>query len=453
MKNTFKKLLVSVLSLSLLVGTAAMTAFAEEPAITDEPIIVDMEKSGFDEEAGAFNLYLTISSTASGDLTVNLAPAAIKLLNDYAEKYGYSRYPILPGDSNLFNVYINNESSHEYAYEQGSLKLTTQDVSSSNELSPFTGFDGKKIPYSYIGSIPASNKAIYKELFGVSGSSKVTSDMMFGVYDYLAAKGFEGPTALTDYMLAYYSKLYNTNYSSWDELVAANPNLGDTFAQAGSNSIFKMPFSKMKAYCAEHPELEPFVYYTSASENPADGDEVQVQIKWPEKDLAVFSYNIFYQDYFSFAFGEEEIALLNPNRNTEFTRAHGVGDYMDASSELYKTADSYFSGLENADSLTDGEILAFAFMWALDGPGVGNGYQMYKFSYQHSIALTQLDGEEEIPDDDPPLVGPADPEEEVPDEEVPLAPPATGDSTMAIVMGIVLIAAAAGAVLIRRRAK
>ena len=60
---------------------------------------------------------------------------------------------------------------------------------------------------------------------------------------------------------------------------------------------------------------------------------------------------------------------------------------------------------------------------------------------------------EEIPNDDPPLVGPTAPEEEIPDEEVPLAPPATGDNTMAIVMGSVLIAAAAGAVLVRRRAK
>ena len=463
MKKSFKTLLASVLSLCFLVGATAVTAFAAEPQAA-APVTVDMEKSGFDDNAGDFNLSLTIDAAASGDLTIDLAPAAIELLNQYAKDNNLTKYPILPGDSNQFNVYIINNSGREYTYEQGSLKLSTLDVASSTNLSPFTGYDGQKIPFNFIGAVPASNVAIYKNLFGVSSSSKVTSDMMFGIYDYLSEKGFDGPTALTDYMLKYYSDLYKTNYASWGELVAAKPNLGDTFAQAGSNSIFEMSFAKMKAYCAQHPELAPYVYYESNVENPADNDLVKVQIKWPEQDLAAFSYNVFYQEFFSFAFGENEIAQLNPNRNTAFTRTHGVGDYLDTNSALYKQADSYFAGLENADSFVGGETLAFTFMWALDGPGIGNGYMNYAFSYQHSITLSQVNQGlppiEEIPDEDPPLAGPEEPSatpklpiENIEDGDVPLAPPVTGDSFMIALAAAILVAAAAGVTVTVRKRK
>ena len=100
---------------------------------------------------------------------------------------------------------------------------------------------------------------------------------------------------------------------------------------------------------------------------------MKVQIKWPEEKLATFSYNSFYKDYFSIAFGEEEIVQLNPNSNTGFTRTRGVGDYMDIGSALYQQTDSYLTGLENADSLANGDTIAFPMMLAVDGPGVGNG--------------------------------------------------------------------------------
>lgn len=73
MKKHLKRLLASLLSLTLILGATAVTAFAVEPAESEEAITIDMEKSGFDEEAGVFNLYLTINETASGDLTVDLA--------------------------------------------------------------------------------------------------------------------------------------------------------------------------------------------------------------------------------------------------------------------------------------------------------------------------------------------------------------------------------------------
>ena len=455
MKKHLKRLLASLLSLTLILGATAVTAFAVESAESEEAITIDMEKSGFDEEAGVFNLYLTINETASGDLTVDLASATKAVLNQYAAQYGYNTYPIMPSDTNSFNVIVTNKSGHEYAYKSGSFKLATA-VDLTDSLSPFVAFDGQKIPYSFIGAIPASHKAIYQNLFGVKRSSQVTANMMFSIYDYLTEKGYTGESALTDYLLDYYSNLYGVNYANWDELATAKPNLGDTFARAGSEGIYFMSYKKMKEYCAAHPELEPFVYYTSKVANPSGDDEVRVQIKWPEKDLAVFSYDIFYQEYLSFAYGEEEMSQMNPIKNIAFTRTRGVGDYMDTSGELYKKTDAFYAGLENADSLTQDEALEFSFMWALDGPGVGNGYQRYEFAYQNTFGLKQLDGEEEIPDEDPPLAPPEEEkeiEEDISDEDIPLAPPKTGDySAVALAIGM-LIVAAAGAVLVRRKVK
>lgn len=459
MKQLLKRALVSALAISMVASVTSVSAFAAEPAAAAEPITVDMERSGFDEEENIFNVYMTINEGATGTLKVDLATTAIEILNEYAKEVGMSNYPTLPGDSNPFRVYITNESGQEFAYQQGSLDLSTRDVSGDG-LSPFVGFDGQNIPYHFVGAIGVANRAIYQNLFGVSGSNKVTTDMLFGIYDTLADKGYEGTDALTRFLLDYYSDWYNREFASWDELITAYPTLGDTFAIAGSNGIYTMSYSKMEAYCNEHPELAPYVYYESAVANPSGSDEVKVQIKWPEEKLAVFSYNAFYQDFFSFAFGENNFADLEPNGNTTFTRTRGVGDYMDTSSELYKEADAYFAGLDNADSLTDGETLALAFKWALDGPGIGNGYMNYKFSYDHSIALVQVKEEEEIPDNPPPLDPGTD--EEIPDNEVPLAPgeetvdendvPKTGDAApfAATLFGL-MTAAVVGGVAAKRR--
>lgn len=392
--KSMKKLSAWLLSAALLMGMSALSVSAAETEPETQPVTVDMEKSGFDEEAGLFHIYVTIHETDSENVELDLASIAHNVLDEYAKEYGLEEYTVMPGDSNPFRFYVTNESGHLYAYQEGSLHLSTADSSSSENVSPFTGFDGQKIPYSFIGSVPASHKAIYKELFGVSGSSKVTAEMMFNLYDYLEEKGYTGDSALTDFMLDYYNGLYRSDYTTWEKLVEAKKTaLCDTFAQSGVNSIFTMSYAQMKAYCEEHPELAPYVQYTADSASPADDDAVKVQIKWPEEKLASFSYNVFYEDFFSFAYGEEEMAQLNPNGNTTFTRMRGVGDYMVKDGELYQKADAYFASLENASSLADGESLSFDFKWAVDGPGVGNSYQKYGFSYEHSITLARVDGD------------------------------------------------------------
>ena len=172
------------LSAALLCGMCAVSASAVE--IEQGPVTVDEEKSGYvDQGADSYyNLYLTINDAAGAEVEAVLSQAATEMINES----GY----VLPGDSYDFHVYITNESNHAYAYQEGSFSIAPQDLSSLNPdipLTSFTGFDGKQIPLTYVGAIPVADKSICQGLFGV-GSKNVTADMMFGLYDTLAEKGY-----------------------------------------------------------------------------------------------------------------------------------------------------------------------------------------------------------------------------------------------------------------------
>lgn len=388
MKHAARKT-TSVLLSALLLGSSCLMGVSANTVSTD-PVSVDMEKSGFSETDGRFNIYLTINETAGGDVSVSLSDAILDVMTAYAQQYGYDSYPVQPGDSNPITVTITNNSDKIYKYADGSFSLSTPDTDGL-VLSDFVGYNGQKIPYSYISGIGITNRAIYSNLFGRSGSASVTAEDLFTIYDKLAEKGYKGDHALTDFLLDYYNDFYRTSYATWDELAAAKPELGDTFAVAGNSGLRTMSLSYMESMCEAHPEMAPYVMYEVIDDttNP-DDPTVRVQFKWPEQDLAAFSYNVFYQDFFAVAYGDE-CDTMDPNRGTAFTRTRGVGDYADSSSELYQQTDSYFASLENADSLTNGESVTFDMKLAIDGPGVGNGYMNYEFSFANSIGFTRID--------------------------------------------------------------
>lgn len=379
-----KKVFAVLLSIAVLMGAFSTAAFAQAPAEPTEAVTVDWERSGFDHQDGSdcyFNLYLTVNEAASGDLEVVFSDAVIEMLNDAGAN------DVLPGFTMFVDVYVENASGHVYAYQSGSLDVSTPDVSGESNLSPFTGFDGQLLPYSRFGAISLTHPAIM-QLYNVRGSSDITADMLFSIYDELEKAGYTGESALSNYMLDYYRETDGVQYADWDDLKAQNPDISNRFAVAGSNGIRKMTVGKLKELCAAHPEIDPYVYVTG--DTSSDSNVVDVQVKWPEEELASLSYDIFYQDMLGTAFGEE-CAQMNPNRNTAFTRTRGIGDYMDHTSELYQSADAYFAALDNADRLEPGETLAFNTVLTMDGPGVGNQYQNYNFAYYHAISLSQID--------------------------------------------------------------
>lgn len=116
-----KKLAALLLSAALLTGMCATSVLAAETdAPTEEPkpaVSVDMEKSGFVAEGGYFDVYLTINDTATANVQAAISDAILAVMDVYAMENGRPIYPVLPGDSNLVHVTINNPvGAHLYLY-------------------------------------------------------------------------------------------------------------------------------------------------------------------------------------------------------------------------------------------------------------------------------------------------------------------------------------------------
>lgn len=106
-----------------------------------------------------------------------------------------------------------------------------------------------------------------------------------------------------------------------------------------SNGIWTMTEEQLNEYVAKYPWIDRFLYVKQS------GSKLSVQIKWPEPELAAVSYNSFYMGLFSVVYGQENVETLNPNGSgVEFSRSHGVGDYL-AGTELYQETNAYFQDL------------------------------------------------------------------------------------------------------------
>ena len=294
----------------------------------------------------------------------------------------------MPGMTFSVQVTVTNNSDKIYKYADNSFSVSTVDSSNYSPLSDFIGYDGQQIPYAFISAIPVAHKSIYNGLYGKTNSKSVSAEDLFNIYNVLAEKGFTGETALTDYLLDYFNKKYSADCKSWSEITSAYPDIANQLATSGTNGIFDMTYSELDALCAEHPEIDQNLIKVTPT---SSSDVIQVQLLMPEEDLAAYSYNVFYQDLFSVAYGENELAQLDSVKNTNFTRTRGVGDYADSSSELYQQTNSYFASLENADSLTPGKSISFDMGLSLDFWGIGNGYQNYDFAFANSIGFTRID--------------------------------------------------------------
>ena len=300
---------------------------------------------------------VTIDDTASGDLTITLQDAITDVINQYI---GY----IMPGGSYPFKVTIQNNSGHTYRYKSGSFVLAT-DNAHNYEQTNVLGYDGQLIPQIFVSALSVTPKAIYNKLFGQKDSGQVTAEMVFNIYGYLEEAGYTGPTALTEYVLA-------------------SGITADTLAETGVNGIFHVDAAELAELMEQYPRMAPYV----KSEDNGDGT-YDVQFLWPEPELAALSYNVFYQDYWSFAFGEEEMARLNPSGNTSFTRTRGIGDYMPGT-ELYAQTDAYLTASLPPDTADEGGDTLVCMM-AFDGPGIGNGYMNYEMAFYMALELEQLD--------------------------------------------------------------
>ena len=371
---------------------AALEGGGEEPAvpeIPEETCTVDYTKrqsesvtydghTGNSEDGYVFNY--TIHEGAPENVVIDLAQCALDLWENDSQ---------VPGDHYKFQIMVKNESGNVYQYKDGSFVLAPEDTSQFGSLEegsllPVLTYDGQYLPIKFTGAmIPYY---FYKDVFGVSSSGNVTFEMMCQIYDYLADKGYTGESAITDYMLDYYNAKRNTDYDSLTDLFADHPDWVEG-KLVTNNGIWTMTEAQLLEYIAEYPWIDRFVAAKSS------GSKLSIQIKWPEAEVAAVSYNSFYMGLFSVVYGQENAEKLNPNPSgdLEFARSHGVGDYT-SETALYTETNSYFTELTK-DGFQNGETLEIWSGYGIDGPGMGNVYQNYSFTYYNIIELEQIDSD------------------------------------------------------------
>ena len=386
---------------------------------------------GYEEVDGVFVFNYTIHEGAGSNIVIDLSQCALSLWENESQ---------VPGDHFKFKILLKNESGNTYYYKDNSFVLAPEDTSefgntADGSLLPVLTYDGQLLPIQFTGAmIPYY---FYKDVFGVKGSGDVTFAMMCRIYDYLTDKGYTGESAITDYMLNYYNEKRNVNYESLTDLFADHPDWLDGNLVT-NNGIWTMTEEELLEYIAKYPWINSFVSVKSS------GNNLSVQIKWPEPEIAAVSYNSFYCGLFSVVYGEENAEYLNPNPSgdLEFSRAHGVGDYL-SGTDLYQETNQYFSNL-TANGLNTGDTLEIWSGYGIDGPGMGNSYQNYEFTYYNIIELEQptppVDPEDPTPTPDPdpdptPRPGGGDEDDDTPtiindtpvptttieDEDVPMA--------------------------------
>ena len=364
--------------------TKLQQARQPQAAVLSETSTVDYSKvqsesvtyDGYEQEDGVYKFYYTIHEGAGDNLVIDLSQCALQMREDDYQ---------LPGDHYKFQILLQNESGNVYRYKDNSFVLAPGDASKfvsveeGSALSVLT-YDGQYLPLRFSGAmIPYY---FYKDVFGVSSSENVSFEMMCQIYDYLADKGYTGDTAITDYMLDYYNAKRGVNYDSLQDLFADHPDWLDGNLVT-NNGIWTMTEAELLEYIEKYPWIDSFVSVKGS------GNNLSVQIKWPEAELAAVSYNSFYMGLFSVVYGQENVESLNPNgAGVDFSRAHAVGDYM-AGTALYEETNQYFEGL-TSEGFESGDTLEIWTGYGIDGPGMGNAYQNYEFTYYNIIELEQV---------------------------------------------------------------
>ena len=309
---------------------------------------------------------------------------------------------------NFCNTKINitNNSGREYAYVDNSFVLSPCDTSEvgsfeDGSLLPMLTYDGQYLPIRFTGSMLPE---FFYELLGAESDGNVTFEMMCQIYDVLAEEGYTGATPISDYILDKLNTDNGTSYASLTDMYMKHSSWFSTGDGVYNNGIWNMTESELNEYIAQYPWVDDFLWVT-----PKDSS-LNVQIKWPEPELAAITYNVFYQFLFSGVYGKENAEMLNPNGSgVDFARAHGIGQYMSGTA-LYSETNEYFKTLF-ADGFVSGESVDVWYGFGLDGPLTDNKYQNYWFSWYNVIELQE--------------VKPELPPEESSEPEEPPVPPTT----------------------------
>lgn len=342
-------------------------------------------------EDGIFKIYYDIGDSADGDVVLDFS-IVIDMINEWYRKATGDEnavYKAQPADYGEVDIEVTSSNGHTYRYKDGSFRLETADSSNSENLTDFVGFDGQKIPVESLGAIARSTPMT--KLFGVFSSREVTLNLVLEMKDYLEKAGYTGETALTDYMLAYYNKDLGTSYGSFTELAKEHPEKVVDMQGGMADDQYYITEDQYNDLVKKYPEL---MGKYAISETKSNG-KVMVQLKWPEKEIAEASYELFYKELLSFSFGDKTSQEEFVDARDQWHKQDlGLKDYMDDINDTWTKVNDYLkqataAGL-NKENATK---LAISMAFGFDGPWTTNSYQFFKYAWYNSIVMEQVDGD------------------------------------------------------------
>ena len=338
-----KKIYLFLVGLILFTNIGSVRALSNSKYAVNQPV-KNVLSEGIKEDitihnAGRMIDYVeaiyTIPEDYEGDIRI-----VSGIFDALSEAYGY-----LPGDSIKVKIKVVNNSKHEYNYVNSSFVLATEDLTEYNlEVVEGTyGFNNMPI-YSPFAPFRTANKAI-QELYGVSSTSKIKSDMVTdeALDAKLKEKGYKGIEELNLYYLEFYNAYYETNVESLED-----------FEAEVISAIFN-------GNCLFVPETNV--------------------------EIAELGYNYWYNKLFAMSFKGEEV-------NDQNMQDYAIGSYMrdkNLGNNYFKEA---FTGLKSNQT---GE-LEDAYL-KINGLYTTNAYMNYNFSayLEFSLDMKEEEKEEEKP--------------------------------------------------------
>lgn len=265
-------------------------------------------------EDDKFKIFYDIGEDAEGDVVLDFSTVLTMIDEWYQDQTGdpNAHYLVQPSDYGMVDIEITTSNGHTYRYQDGSFRLETQNTSDEKALSDFVGFDGQRIPIASLGAIAKSTPMC--KLFDV----------------------FSGTQVKLNHILNMADDQFSITEEQYADLLAKYPDL------IGKYSV------------------------TKSGRN----GRLYLQVKWNEKELGEASYNLFYKELLSFAFGDEETRqeFLN-SRDKWHLLDQGVRDYMEDTSGTWSKVNDYFAEA-TAAGLTKEEAskIAISMAFGVDGP-------------------------------------------------------------------------------------
>lgn len=324
---------------------------------------VSVVSATYDQSTRTCEVQFAINDTAEENVVIDVMSAIMEVLPSKS----------MPSNQIKIKVSVVNNSPNAFAYQNNGLKIGTNSYAGEAGMTAFVGYDGNRLPLPRIAAIDLNN-AVMRTLFEQKLTEK-DADKVLTLFTRLAEKGYTGEDALSRYFVDYYKKTDST-VQDWADLISKHRNdLIDAFAYSSTTNYFFVTKEWLDA--AEKTEWNDFIYVLGTTETG-----YAIQFKWPDKNLAEFSYNVFYQDFLTVSFGDKVIEIHSKEH-----RDIGVGDYLNQTTEPYIGANSYLASIGDNGQLASGAKGEFQMTITLEGPGVGNMYAYYEFSGLFNLSL------------------------------------------------------------------